>query len=103
MLYIAFGKNVGESPMPVSSFIEFAEAVENVVITYEGLTYADTWAEGQSRYGEMREETGVFVWFDKSDDLREITVKALGDVARKFGQESIAWSVAGETRFTEGV
>jgi hypothetical protein len=103
MLYIAIGRNVGESPMPEDRWVMFRESVEDIVLMGEGLKYPDTRAVGESNFEGMPEETAVFVWFDKSDDLREITVQALGELSRKFGQESIAWTVAGETRFTEGV
>ena len=102
MLYIALGRNIGEVPMGHDKWIQFAESVENIVIMGENLTYADTWATGESRYGDMPEETGVFVWFDKNSDLKQDTKDALGEIAKQFGQESIAYSVS-VTNFIEGV
>lgn len=102
MLYVAIGRNVGDVPMEQDKWIQFAESVENIIIMGENLTYADTWATGESRYGEMPEETGVFVWFDKNSYLSSDTVEALGEIAREFGQESIAYSVS-VSNFIEGV
>lgn len=88
--------------MPEDKWVSFRESVEDIVSMGEGLNYADTRAVGESNFEGMPEETAVLVWFDKSDELREVTVQALGELSRKFGQESIAWSVAG-TNFTEGI
>jgi hypothetical protein len=102
MLYIALGRNVGENPMGHDTWIQFAESVENVVMMGERLTYADTWATGESRYDDMPEETGIFVWFDKNSDLGQDTKDALAGLAKQYGQEAIAYSVS-VTNFIEGV
>lgn len=102
MLYVAIGRNVGDVPMDNITWSTFRELVEECVIVGENLFPADTLAFGESRYGDMSEETAVLVWFDKMSTLKSETVEALTYYAKEYGQECIAWSVA-PTNFTGGV
>ena len=101
MLYVALGRNVGDVPMSFDDFYRFESAVVGVVADCQNVGEPDTVARGVSRFGDMREETCVLVWFDLNV-LGAHTERALGDVARKFGQESIAYSLS-KTFFTDGI
>lgn len=101
MLYVSIGRNVGDVPMDDETWQEFQDLVIHAVSNWEWVG-VDTRAVGQSRFGNMSEETAVFIWFDKNSPLSSQCLSELGDIARRFGQESIAWSVA-PTQFAEGV
>jgi hypothetical protein len=101
MLYVALGRNVGDKPMELYKWEEFQKRVVNAIYT-ETFVDPDTVAYGNSRYGSMREETCVMVWFDVNAKLCALTLAYLKLIAQEFGQEAIAWSVS-VTEFVEGV
>jgi hypothetical protein len=88
--------------MGEDTWIQFQESVENIVMMGEGVSYADTRAEGESSFEGMPEVTYVMVWFDKNSDLGQDTKDALAGLAGQYGQEAIAYSVS-VTNFIEGV
>lgn len=101
MLYVSIGRNVGEVPMSDDKWAEFQNEVADC-IEREVYVSPDTIAHGNSRYGSMREETCVMVWFDVNSHLFDVTLMELEEVAVKYGQECIAWSVS-MTEFIDGV
>lgn len=102
MLYVSIGRNVGDVPMGDSDWHNFVDTVTNVVVNCERVSAPDTKAFGESNWAGMREETCVLVWFDKNSELRGDTIGHLTEVARMYGQEAIAYTVA-PTSFVEGV
>lgn len=101
MLYVALGRNVDDKPMALDRWEEFQGRVVSAIYT-ETFVDPDTKAYGNSRYGSMREETCVMVWFDVNSKLSALTVEYLRLIAVEFGQESIAWSVSAP-EFVEGI
>lgn len=101
MLYVSIGRNVGEAPMPSDKWESFQTEVIEAIYD-DTFTEPDTIAYGNSRYGSMREETCVMVWFDVCTGLGNQALTDLGLIAVEYGQECIAWSVS-ETQFVEGV
>ena len=101
MLYVAIGRNIGEVPMSDFMWQKFQDLVVHAITDNEWVAL-DTRTLGQSHYGDMSEDTAVFVWFDKNSDLGQDTKNELGEIARQFEQESIAYSVS-VTNFIEGV
>jgi hypothetical protein len=102
MLYVALGRNIGDTPMELDEWVSFRDEVVELLALSEGLSDPDTVALGESHYGGDPEETWVLVWFDKLSPLSRDTEGRLSYIAVRYGQESIAWSVA-ETMFVEGV
>lgn len=100
MLYLAIGRNVEDTPMSLQDWVSFRTDVQTVMFDCERQVDADTKALGESNFGGMPEETFVLVWFDINQDLSEVTKRELSKVARKYGQESIAYSVS-VTNFVE--
>jgi hypothetical protein len=101
MLYVSIGRNVNGTPMSRGEWLTFqAQVLE--VFRDSGFGLHDTLAEGVSRWGNESEGTAVFVWFHHNEPLSRLVQRALAEVAKSFGQEAIAWSVAG-TNFVKGV
>jgi hypothetical protein len=100
-LYVSLGRNVGEVPMSDEDWSDFQNAI--LLAVYEdSFVDPDTKAYGVSRYGAMREETAVFVWFDILDGLGNQALEDFRAIANAYEQECIAWSVS-VTEFVEGV
>lgn len=101
MLYVALGRNVGDVPMSTQAWEQFRLDVIHEI--FEGGLYVepDTVAFGESRYGAMKEDTCVLVWFDTTQDLSGDTKCFLEEVAKRYGQECIAYTVA-DTRYIMG-
>lgn len=100
MLYVSIGRNVGDTPMTQIRWAFFVEAVTSAMSLYEDLPSPDTVAHGVSNWDGMEEDTAVFVWFEKHSGLRENTVLKLAEIAKEYGQEAIAYTVA-PTSFVE--
>jgi hypothetical protein len=96
MLYVALGRNVGDEPMPEEEF----GFMRNEVVGLFGSP--DTVAYGNSSWAGDVEETCVLVWFDRLAVLSQDEVRRLGDIARAYEQEAIAYSVS-VPEFVEGV
>lgn len=102
MLYVALGRNVDDVPMSTQAWEQFRVDVCDAIFEYETFTDPDTVAYGESRYGLMREETCVLVWFDRGQNLSVVTRQHLREIAVKYGQECIAYSVS-DTQYVMGV
>jgi hypothetical protein len=102
MLYVALGRNVGDVPMSTQSWEQFRLDVVNEIFYGDTFTEPDTIAFGESRYGAMKEDTCVLVWFDRGQALSVKTREALTKVALHYGQECIAYSVS-DTQYVMGV
>ena len=99
MLYVAIGRNVGDTPMSDADWSGYTRAVLDVIEARYGKV--DTVAEGESRYGDTAEQTRVLVWFDVYAVAGSVQER-LGAIAREYEQESIAYSVA-DTVFIDGI
>jgi hypothetical protein len=102
MLYVALGRNVGDVPMSTQAWEQFRLDVCDVIFDHETFTDPDTVAYGESRYGAMKEDTCVLVWFDRGQKPSEETRMMLSKVAVRYGQECIAYSVS-DTQYVQGV
>lgn len=102
MLYVALGRNVGDVPMSTVDWEQFRIHVIDEIFHLETHTDPDTVAYGESRYGAMKEDTCVLVWFDFTEQLGKETLLALSKVAVHYGQECIAYSVS-DTQYVQGV
>lgn len=102
MLYVALGRNVGDVPMSTQAWEQFRLDVCTLIFDFETFTDPDTVAFGESRYGAMKEDTCVLVWFDRGQQLSSETLFNLTKVAVRYGQECIAYSVS-DTQYVRGV
>lgn len=101
MLYVALGRNVDDVPMSTQAWEQFSLDVVNEIFYGDTFTEPDTIADGSSRWGLMKEDTRVLVWFDRGQDLSVKTREALTKVALHYGQEAIAYTVS-DTRWIAG-
>jgi hypothetical protein len=102
MLYVSLGRNVHGVPMSDNDWEWFRHHVVHRIMSGEWVAEPDTVAYGKSNWVGESEETCVLVWFDKRSRLGGDTVRELEGVAKLYGQEAIAWSVA-VTDFVVGV
>ena len=84
MLYVAIGRNVGDSPMGKVAWSSFRDDVVDAV----GCGFPDTIAYGQSSWDGETEETCVLVWFYAT--LSVNVAENLDVVRAKYGQDAIA-------------
>lgn len=84
MLYIAIGRNVGETPMSAVDWSSFRDAVIDGV----GCGFPDTVAYGESSWEGQSEETCVLVWFHAM--LWSDVAEKLDVVRANYGQDAIA-------------
>lgn len=94
MLYVALGRNVGDEPMSDTDWFRFRKRVVDTIGNWENIPDPDTSAWGNSTWAGDFEETAVYIWFEKMSPLSNETLVALADIAKAFGQEAIAYTVA---------
>jgi hypothetical protein len=98
VLYISFGRNVGQYPMSDRQWGKFQVAVRDLVRDGVRAIEPDTVTFGTANWGGIEEgieeENCVMVWFDINAGLTQSAQNRLSEIADDFGQEAIAWCVA---------